>query len=157
MPIHHITTLQEFCLINAYFLWYIVDVAILIQKAEYSQHLLQHINSIDPHIQFTTESPNTDGLIPILDTVVSPGPDNSLLTTVYSKPTLTYQHFYWGSHHSPSAKYSVFHTFTHRARTVCANTHLLHKEDEHIKGTLQKGKYDILVHTQTQNQNQPQK
>ena len=31
------------------------------QKAEHSHQFLKHINSIDPHIQFTAGTPNTDG------------------------------------------------------------------------------------------------
>ena len=45
--------------------------------------------------------------IPFLDTVVSPGPDNLLLTTVYRKPTHIDQYLYWDSYHSLSTKYNV--------------------------------------------------
>ena len=105
-----------------------VDDTLVIQKAEYSIHFLQHINSIDPHAQFNQEAPNTDGSIPFLDTLVSPGPNNNLLTTVYRKSTHPGQHLYWNSQHNLSSMYSVFNTLTHRARTVCANTQLLHKK-----------------------------
>ena len=43
-----------------------------------------------------------------LDTLLSPGPDNTSLTTVYRKPTHTNQYQHWDSHHNVSAKYSVF-------------------------------------------------
>ena len=66
----------------------------VIQNMKHNQQFLQHINSIDPHIQFTVESPNTEGSIPIVNTLVSPGPDNSLLTTVYGKPTHTDQYLH---------------------------------------------------------------
>ena len=36
-----------------------------------SQHILQHINSQDPHIEFTTKEPNQEGRLPFLDTLVS--------------------------------------------------------------------------------------
>ena len=42
-----------------------VDDTFVIQQAEHSQQLLQHINSIDPHIQFTTESPKDNALSPL--------------------------------------------------------------------------------------------
>ena len=35
-----------------------VDDTFVITKAEHSQPLLQHINSQDPHIQFTVEEPS---------------------------------------------------------------------------------------------------
>ena len=40
--------------------------------------LLQHINFKDPHVQFTIEDPNEDGALPFLDTLVSPGSNNTL-------------------------------------------------------------------------------
>ena len=44
-----------------------VDDTFVIQSAKCSNQFPQHINSIDPHIQFTQETPNTDGIIPFLD------------------------------------------------------------------------------------------
>ena len=52
--------------------------------------------------------------------LVSSGHDNTLFTTVYRKPSHTDQYIHWDSHHNLSAKYSLFITLTHRARTVCA-------------------------------------
>ena len=85
-----------------------VDDTFVIQRVEHSQQFLQHINSIDPHIQFTNEVPNTDGSIPFLDILVIPGPENTPLTSVYRKLTHTDQYFQWNSHHSLSAEYIVF-------------------------------------------------
>ena len=59
--------------------------------------------------------------------------ENTLLRTVYRKPTHSDQYLHWDSHHNPSAKYSVFNIITHRTRRVCANPQLLHKE-KHIRG-----------------------
>ena len=55
---------------------------------EHRTHFLHYINSIDPHIQFTTEEPNTDGSILFIDTHVTPGPDN----TTYNSLQVTYPH-----------------------------------------------------------------
>ena len=38
----------------------------------------------------------------------------------------------------PSAKYSMLNNLTNRARTVCSNLQLLQKEEEHIRGALQR-------------------
>ena len=62
-----------------------IDDTFVIQKTEHKTQLLQHINSTDPHIQFTTEEPNTDRPIPFLETPITPGPNNTLLTTTYRK------------------------------------------------------------------------
>ena len=47
-----------------------MDDTFVINKAEHSQHLLQHINNQDPHIQFTVE-PTQQGSLPFLDTLVT--------------------------------------------------------------------------------------
>ena len=65
-----------------------MDDTFVINKAEHSQDLLQHINSQDPHIQFTVE-PTQHGSLPFLDTLVTIQPDNTFNTTVYRKPTHT--------------------------------------------------------------------
>ena len=59
-----------------------VDDTFVINKAEHSQDLLQHINSQDPHIQFTVEPTQQDSL-PFLDT---PSPFNQ---TTPSAPQCT--------------------------------------------------------------------
>ena len=50
--------------------------------------LLQHLNSIEPSIQFTVER-ETDGKLPFLDTRVQRTTDGRLETVVYRKPTNT--------------------------------------------------------------------
>ena len=42
---------------------YVVDTSVIL-KAEHNNQFLQNINSVDPHTQFTAETPNTDGSIP---------------------------------------------------------------------------------------------
>ena len=46
----------------------------------------EHLNSIDQHIQFTSEQ-EKDGRIPFLDTCVSINQDGSTKISVYRKPT----------------------------------------------------------------------
>ena len=125
-------------------LWHkYVDNTFFIQWAEHSQQFLHNINPIDHDIHFTIEAPYNNGSIAFLNTLVSPGPDNTILTSVYRKPMHTDQYLHWDSHHNLSAKYSVFNTLTHKARTVCTNMQLQHKEEEPIKSTLLRCKYPI--------------
>ena len=77
-----------------------IDDTLVILEAKHSQQLLQHINSWDQHIQFTVEEPNREGALPFLHTLVSPGPNNTLVTIVYGKPTHTNQYLQWDSNHS---------------------------------------------------------
>ena len=63
-----------------------VDDTFVIQEAKHSQQLLHHFNSQDPHIKVTVEKPNQDGAVPFQDILVSAGPSDTLITTVYRKP-----------------------------------------------------------------------
>ena len=51
------------------------------------------------------------------------------------------QYLQWDSHHHLSAKFSVIHTLTHRAQTVCSNPGLLHKEKVHLRKILTQCNY----------------
>ena len=101
-----------------------------------TQQFLQHINSQDPNIQFTVEEPGTDGSTPFLDTKVKPGPNNTINTTVYRKPTHTDQYLHWDSNHFITAKNSVYNTLAHGAKVVSSTTEDLNKEMEHLNKTL---------------------
>ena len=91
---------------------------LVIQKAEHGQHLLHCINSQDPNIQFTVEEPAADGSIPFLDTRVAPGPNNTIHTKVYRKPTHTDHYLHWGSNHFITAKNSAYNTLAHKVEVV---------------------------------------
>ena len=113
-----------------------VDDTFVIQQNANKQIFLDHINSIDPAIQFTVKGNQKNGAIPFLDTLVTPQADHSLSITVYCKPTCTDQCLQWDSHHNLSAKYSDIGTLTHRAKTACATPELLNEELEHLREAL---------------------
>ena len=115
-----------------------VDGTFVVIEATKKQGFLEHINSVDPHIHFTTEDARTDESIPFLDTNVMPQPDGSLLTSVYRKPTCTGWYLQWNSHHHLSAKFSVINTLKHRAQTVCSNQHLLKEEEDLLNKALKR-------------------
>ena len=100
------------------------------------QALLQHINSQDPHIQFTVE-PIQQGSLPFLDTLVTIEQDNTFGTSVYRKPTHTDQYLHWDSNHHITAKQSVFNTLAYRAKVVSSLQDKLDRELQHIKTALQ--------------------
>ena len=62
------------------------DTFVILQQSQ-KEEFLQHINSVDPSIKFTTEEPMDDGSVPFLDTLVTPKEDRTLTTCVYMKPT----------------------------------------------------------------------
>ena len=114
-----------------------VDDIFVIHKAEHSTSLLQHLNSKDPHIQFKIEEPNQQGSLPFLDTLVSPGPHNTLITTVYRKPTHRDQYLHWDSSHYIGARHSVYNTLAHRAKVVSHDQQTLEQEVNHIRSAIQ--------------------
>ena len=101
--------------------------------------LQEHLNSIDPHIIFTTEHPGTDGL-PFLDTLTKPTP-TSTESTIYRKPTTTDRYLDYKSNHPISGKLSVIHTLIHRAIQVCSTPEFLTKEMDHFHKVLQDNHY----------------
>ena len=122
------------------------------------EECFHHINSLDPHIQFTAEDAKPDGSIPFLDTIFIPQPDASLKTTVYGKPTHTDMYLHWDSYHHLSAKFSVINTLRHRAKTVCSNSQLLKEEEEHMNHALRRCKYPLWALNRVNiNQNQKRK
>ena len=118
-----------------------VDGTFVIHKEVNKQGFLQHINSVDPAIKFTVEDNKEDGSIPFLDTIVKPEADGTLSITVYRTHTHTDQYLQWDSHHHLSAKFSVIHTLSHRAATVCSQPELLQQEKDHLRKALIKCKY----------------
>ena len=66
-----------------WWLRYVDDVHSATRKDQVNK-LQEHLNSIDPHIKFTTGLPGTDGL-PFLDTLTKPT-SNSIESTVYRNP-----------------------------------------------------------------------
>ena len=118
-----------------------VDDNFVIHKEANKQDFLQHINSVESGIKFTVEDNKEDGSIPFLDTIVKPEADGTLSITVYRKPTHTDQYLQWDSHHHLSAKFSVIHTLSHRAKTVCSKPELLQQDKDHLRKALTKCKY----------------
>ena len=96
-----------------------VDDTFVVIKAAHKQNFLDHINSIDHHIQFTSKDPRPDGSMPFLDILATLREDGNLSTTVYRKPTYTDLYLQWDKHHTISSKYSVVCTLHHRAKTIC--------------------------------------
>ena len=94
-----------------------VDDTFTIIKSTQKTSFLEHLNSIDQHIQFTCEESRQDGSMPFLDILITPKEDRSLSTTVYRTPMHTGLYLQWDSNHTVSSKYSVVGTLHHRAQT----------------------------------------
>ena len=118
-----------------------VDDTFTILESSHKRAFLDHMNSIDQHIQFTCEEQKEDGSIPFLDISIIPNGDGSLNSTVFRKPTHTDLYLQWDSHHTLPSKYSVIGTLLHRAKTICSDPQLLKQEEEHLYKVLSNCKY----------------
>ena len=113
----------------------------MIQHHSHKEEFLQHINTVDPSIQFTVEKAKEDGSIPFLDTNITPEADGTFTLGVYRKPTHTDLYLPWDSNHNLAAKYHVINTLTHRAHTICSTPKLIEEELQHLEEVLGQGKY----------------
>ena len=107
---------------------FVEDTFIILQSSQKTS-FLEHLNSIDEHIQFTSEEAGNDGSIPFLDVLIIPDEEGNLKTTVYRKSTHMDLYLQWDSNHTVSFKYSVVGSLQHRASTICSNTELLKLEE----------------------------
>ena len=94
------------------FFWkrYVDDVISAVSGNE-AEHLLSHLNSVEPSIQFTLEREKGRHL-PFLDLYVSRGVQGNLETSVYRKPTHTDKYLTFDSHYPICHKKSAAKTFT---------------------------------------------
>ena len=107
---------------------------------------------MDTNILFTVEEPGSDGSIPFWDTKVTPGPNNTIHTTVYRKQTPTDQYLHWDSNHFITAKNSVYKTLAHRTKVVSSTPEDLTKELEHPRKALMQCQFPSWVLTRLQQQ-----
>jgi len=110
------------------------------QKTEHTEEFLAHINSIDPHIQFTTEE-ETDGALAFLDTLSVKRPDGSLKVKVFRKPTHTDQYLLFDSNHPLDHKLGVVKTLHKRAHTIVTDPEDEQQEIQHVNEALKNCSY----------------
>ena len=82
--------------------------------------LHQHLNSVDPNIQFTVEK-EKDGQLAFLDILLSRDSEGSISTSVYWQPTHTDQYLNFQSHHPVAHKRSVVRTLMSRAESLSSS------------------------------------
>ena len=102
--------------------------------------LLQHLNSIEPSIQFTVKR-ETDGKLPFLDTCVRRTTDGKLETVVYRNPTHTYKYLSFNSDHPRSYKKSVVTTLFQRPENLTSNNDARENEPQNVTNVLKENNY----------------
>ena len=102
--------------------------------------LLQHLNSIEPSIQFTVER-EINGHLAFLDLNVHRTVEGKLETDVYRKPTHTDKYLSYDSHHPVSHKRSVAKTLLQRAESLPSNSDSQANEREYVLNVLGENNY----------------
>ena len=68
---------------NSPLLWRrFVDDTFVVMKKCHREEFLQHLNSVDSNIQFTSEESGPEGVLPFLDILIKPDQEGRLHTTV---------------------------------------------------------------------------
>ncbi|XP_066270838.1 uncharacterized protein [Branchiostoma lanceolatum] len=114
--------------------WYVDDTHTKLKKA-HAQEFIDHLNSLDPDIKFTSEK-EQDRTLPFLDTLTTIQDDGSLRLSIYRKPTHTDQYLNFRSNHPLEHKLGVVKTLLHRADTIITDPHDRETEKQHIKQAL---------------------
>ena len=117
-------------------------MTLVIQKAEQSQQLLQHINTEDLHISSLWRNwTKRDLYHSWTPWFLQVPPTPSLLQSTESQHRDQYLHC--DSNHVLVAKHSVFNTLTHRAKVVSTHQQSCHTELEHIRKALQASSFPL--------------
>ena len=119
---------------------YVDDVLCVVARHDI-ESLLQHINNIEPSIQFTFESQSEEGCLPFLDVMLRRDEDGSISTSVYRKPTHTDKYLDFSSHHPIAHKASVVKTLFSRADTLSSSPTNISDEQERIYRALTTNHY----------------
>ncbi|CAK1594250.1 unnamed protein product [Parnassius mnemosyne] len=118
-----------------------VDDTFTILPSDKVTAFLNHLNSINPKIQFTMEL-EANNTLAFLDVLVIQNPDNTIGHTVYRKNTHTNRYLNGESHHHPSQLATVGKSLFQRARGICDRKHLA-AELQHVEQVLQDNKLRV--------------
>ena len=105
---------------------------------------MEHLNSIDENIKFTTE-PEMKGKLPFLDSCTTLNDDGSLDLTVYRKPPHTDQYLIFYSNHHLQHNRSVVRTLINRANCMVTKPEQKDAEVRHVKSALKANVYKELA------------
>ena len=109
----------------------------------------EHLNSIDPHIQFTVERESRRQL-PFLDVLLTREKDGTISSEVYQKPNHMNQYLAFDSHHPTAHKIAVVRTLMGRVETLSSAGVSCVQEERRIQDSLQRNGYPtafITKHT----------
>ena len=101
----------------------------------------QHLNSINPHIQFPLQFEDTKGQgLLFLDTITTRR-GTQLEVNFYRKPTHTDRYLDFNSHHPMCHKRSVVSTLLRRAQNILSTQKGKHEKTNRVKAVLRDNNY----------------
>ena len=126
---------------NHYTMWlrYVDDTFILWPHQEDVQILLDHMNSIQPSIQFTMEK-EQDNILPFLDVLVT-RTEQGFRSFMYREPTFTGQYLNFNSNHPYTVKKGIVRCLQHRAKTINSDTDAYQEEMISLRHNLHRNNY----------------
>ena len=89
-------------------------------KKEHAKSFIDHLNTIDEDIQWTTEG-EVNGELAFIDCCTIRTEDGTIKTKVYRKATHTNQYLNWESNHPVDHKVGVVRTLHHRADNIVSD------------------------------------
>ena len=98
-----------------------------------------HLNSINPYLQFTIELEENRRL-PFLDTVTIRS-NGKVVVDIYRKPTHTDKYLHYDSHHPMQHKLSVLNTLLDRAEKIPSSNKGKLRERKHVSKVLRDNGY----------------
>ena len=124
--------------------WYrYVDDSHACLKKDYVQEFHDHLNSVNPHIQFTKEVGKDDRLS-FLDTTTT-RVRGRIQVSVYRKPTHTDKYLDYNFHHPSQHKRSVVNILLHRAQEIPSTNAERFRERRHVIKVLRDDNYPLSL------------
>ncbi len=108
---------------------YVDDTFVILSKYA-ARSFLVRIKNINEAIQFTVDSENENGEVPLLDCLIKRNPDGTLDATVYRKLANTGRYPNFHSCHSSATKQGFIKGLFLRAERLCSTPDLLKTEME---------------------------
>jgi len=113
---------------------YVDDICAAV-KSGLVQTLQDHLNSVEPSIQFTVER-ETNREIAFLDVSICRQDNGQLASKVYRKPTHTERYLAFESHHPIAHKKAVVKSLTNRANNIPTTSDYRCKELKQVTSAL---------------------
>ena len=130
-------------------LWYVYDKFILWPHQEDVQTSLDHINSIQPSIQFTMEK-EQDSKLPFLEVLVT-HTEQGFRSSVYRKLTFIGQYLNINSCHPYTVKKGIVLCLQHQAKTINSHTDAYQEEMISLRHNLHHNNYPKCITTAPRN------